>query len=125
MSSNDSDDIDMRSEVFTLEDTYDNLVDIKNQKVNEMKKLITVINNNEARPLPLDITPDEIRQKRLKYMESVQKFVSQEQPKDGPVILTLDFYTVALRELESEIHKMQELEKVTDEEIAEIEADIS
>lgn len=125
MSSNDSDDVDMNSVEFTLGDTYDDLVDIKKQRVDEVKKLMTIINNNEAKALRPDVTPDEIRQKRLKFMQSMEKLVLKEQPKDDPIPNTPDFYAAALKDLEKEVHKMQELEKMTDEEIAEIQADIN
>lgn len=124
MSSNDTNDIDMNSVGFTLDDAFEDLNDIKHQRVCEVKKLMTVINNNEARTLRPDITPAEIKQKRLKYMQSVQKFISKESPNYLPIPDTPDYYNDTLIDLENEVRKMQELEKLTDQEIAEIEADI-
>ena len=122
--SNNEDDIDISQE-FTLEETYKHLKKLKIEGEQEIKQLMNVIQNNEVKTLGPNITPEEIKVKRLKFIESMHKFISEEQPKDLLVPSTPDYYTNVLQSLEDEVHTMEELDKMTDEEISELEKDIA
>ncbi|XP_008215114.2 uncharacterized protein LOC100117389 [Nasonia vitripennis] len=119
------DDADMSSVEFTLEDTYEHLKDVKCEKEQEVKELIDIVQNNKVRTLQPNVTPEEILLKRYKFAQSLAKFVAQEQPKDLSIHNTPDFYSGALKGLEDEVQAMEELDKITDEEIAELESDIA
>lgn len=119
------DDADMSSVEFTLEDTYEHLKDVKCEREQEIKELIDIVQNNEVRTLEPNVTQEEILLKRFKFAQSLAKFVAQEQPKELSVPNTPDFYSDALKGLEDEVHAMEELNKIADEEIAELERDIA
>ncbi|OXU26447.1 hypothetical protein TSAR_012031 [Trichomalopsis sarcophagae] len=125
MASNDEDDVDMNLVEFTLEDTYDHLKDLKHEREQKIKKMIDIIKNNEVRKLEPTTPAEEIRLKRFQFVQSMRKFVALEQPQNLPVPNTPDFYTDALKELEDEVYAMEELDKITDEEIADLETDIA
>ena len=124
MSSNDSDDVDMSSVEFTLEDTYEHLSEVKNENKKEVVELMNIVKNNEARTLGPNVTCEEIRLKRMKFIRSMEKFVANEQPTDLPIPNTLDIYINTVKELEDEVRTMEDLSKMSNEEISEIERDI-
>lgn len=124
MSSNNEDDVDMESSSFTLEDTYKRLLAVKEERAEEVKALISIVQNNDVKTFKPDVTPEEIQRKRLKFIQSMGKFVAQEQPKDLPVLDTPDFYANTLSELEDEVRAMKELHVSVDKEIEELESDV-
>ncbi|XP_011495525.1 PREDICTED: uncharacterized protein LOC105360331 [Ceratosolen solmsi marchali] len=120
-----SESIDISSIEFTLEDTYEHLKDIKKERELEIQQLMNIIKNNEIRTLDSNITPEEIRYKRAKYVQSLDKYVKLEQPRDLPIVNTADFYTSVLKDLEDEVTTSEELNEAADEEIKELESDIN
>ncbi|XP_014211642.1 uncharacterized protein LOC106641662 [Copidosoma floridanum] len=125
MASNTDVDMDSSSIEFTLTDTYEHLKEVKHEKEQEIKKLINIVKNNQVQTLGPNVTSEQIRQKRLKFVQSVQKFITEKQPKDLPIPLTNDFYANAVQEIDAEVSAIGELHKNTDEEINEIISDIN
>lgn len=125
MALNDGDDVDINIMEFTLEDTYEHLKDLKYEREQKIKKMIDIIKNNEVRKLGPNTAAEEIRLKRFRFVQSMGKFTTLEQPENLPISNTPDFYANALKELEDEVHAMEELDKITDEEIAELQTDVS
>jgi hypothetical protein len=120
-----SDSIDVSSIEFNQEDTYEHLKEVKKEREMEIIKLMKIIQNNEFHTLNPNVTPEEIRNKRAKFAQSLNKYVKEEQPKDFPILKTPEFYTDVLNDLKNEVGTISELDKAMDEEIKELEIDIA
>ncbi|KAL7305925.1 hypothetical protein TKK_0001401 [Trichogramma kaykai] len=122
MTSNSStiEDVDMDDVEFTLKDTFEHLMEERQERITQVKKLMEIIKNNEAKTIESNVTPAEIRRKRLKFVQSMTKIVSQEQPKDLPLPSTSDMYIDALTVLEKEVEKVEELNQIAKQENEEL-----
>ncbi|KAJ8687986.1 hypothetical protein QAD02_023781 [Eretmocerus hayati] len=112
------------SDKSTLEDFLESLKNLKEEKEREIFKLMGVVKNNEVKTIGPDVTPEEIRFKRLRYIQSMAEVVAEEQPQYIAMPNTHDAYADALNDLEEEVQSTLQLEKSVDEDIAELEASI-
>lgn len=121
----DSDSSPIENSEFTLEDTYDLLKDVKEEKQNEIDELTEAIRNNKVSTLGPNVTIDSIVQKQLEVLEALEKLVKEKDPKNFPILKSADLYSTAIQGLEDEVHNMDVLLKRMQSEVSTLKADVT
>lgn len=103
--------------VFTLEDTYDNLKDVKAELEHEIDVLITRTSNNIFGTLLESIRRDEINQRHRKYIWGLLNNLHLQEPRILPHPKTLDLQNTIVQDFLEIVNDTQKI-------LTSIEADV-
>lgn len=112
------------SSIDSNEVTFEHLKEVKHEREQEVKRLMVIVANNQIQTLDPETTPELIRAKRLKFIQSMQKLIDQKQPRDLVNTNSDYIYHDAVKDIENEIFSMNEIYKNTCQEVDEIQSDI-
>ena len=110
---------------FTLEDTYDLLQDVKEEKQNEIDELTEAIRNNRVSTLGPNVTIEMIIKEKHEVLENLEKLVLEKDPKNFPIPKSADLYSTAIQGLEDEVRSMDALLKRMQDELASVKSDVA
>ncbi|XP_015184815.1 PREDICTED: uncharacterized protein LOC107070810 [Polistes dominula] len=110
---------------YTLQDTYEDLTDLKQCLCKEIDDLTIEIKHNKISALKTSCTSDEVITKQRTLANSIWKYIPNKPPKNYPIPNTIDIHIDTLDDLEKEIVNAKSLLNKTIEELHNIEKDIN
>lgn len=110
---------------YTLEDTYDDLKELREYMRKELENVASEMENNDITALHVSCTLNEIKKKQDAMAHSLLKHIPQRILVDFPIPKTTDIYTDALNVLQEEILNTQQLLDRTREQLENIKKDIT